>query len=98
MLSPMGGKSRLDPQLTTRAMAGVRLISASIELTAAYLMVRSSLPRAVSINAVLGLAGPVIFTVVSALGIVGLAGRISPLRLIVVSIGVALVLLSTRVA
>lgn len=86
----------MDPHLTTRAMAGVRLISASIELTAAYLMWKSPLPRAVSINAALGLVGPLIFTVVSALGIVGLAGRISPLRMVVVSLGVGLVLFSSR--
>jgi hypothetical protein len=45
---------------------------------------------------VLGLVGPTIFAVVSALGIIGLAGRVSALRLILVSVGVGLVLASTR--
>lgn len=88
----------MDPHLTSRAMAVVRLVSASIECTAAYLMWRGPLTRAVAINATLGLVGPLIFTVVSALGIVGLAGRISPMRLVVVSVGVALVLVSSRIS
>jgi len=77
-------------------MASVRFVSAAIEATAAYLMLRSSVERAVGINAVLGLVGPAIFAVVSALGIIGLAGRVSPLRMALVACGVGLVLLSTR--
>lgn len=81
----------------TRAMAGVRFLSAAIECTAAYLMLRGTLGRAVNINAALGLVGPAIFATVSALGIVGLAGRVSPLRLGLVAVGVGLVLVSSRV-
>jgi hypothetical protein len=86
----------VDPQEITRAMAGVRFLSASIEATAAFLMLRGSLERAVGVNAALGLVGPAIFAVVSALGIIGLAGRVSPLRLVLVSAGVLLVLASSR--
>ena len=50
-----------------------------------------------SVALALGLVGPTIFAVVSALGIVGLAGRVSPLRLGFVAVGVGLVLASTRV-
>jgi hypothetical protein len=87
----------VDPQAITRAMSSVRFVSAAIECTAAFIMLRGSLERAVNINAVLGLVGPTIFAVVSALGIVGLAGRVSPLRLVLVTAGVGLVLASTRV-
>jgi hypothetical protein len=86
----------LAPHDVTRAMAGVRFVSAAIEASAAFVMLRSSLERAVGVNAILGLVGPAIFAVVSALGIIGLAGRLSPLRLVLVSLGVALVLASTR--
>lgn len=86
----------MDPHTITRAMAAVRFVSASIEATAAFIMLRGSLERAVGLNAVLGLVGPTIFAIVSALGIVGLAGRVSPLRMALVSAGVLLVLASTR--
>ena len=86
----------MGPHDITRAMSAVRFVSAGIEATAAFFMLRGSLERAVGINAVLGLVGPTIFAVVSALGIIGLAGRVSALRLILVSVGVGLVLASTR--
>lgn len=86
----------MEPQEITRAMAGVRFVSSAIEASAAFVMLRGSLERAVGVNAILGLVGPTIFAVVSALGIIGLAGRVSGLRLALVSAGVLLVLASTR--
>jgi hypothetical protein len=87
----------VEPHVTTRVMAGMRLLSATVELTAAWLMARASLPRAVAINAALGMVGPLIFAGVSAVGITGLAGRVSPARLALAALGVALVLWSTRI-
>jgi hypothetical protein len=88
----------MDAHDIARSMAAVRLVSATIEATAAYVMWRGTLERAVAVNAVLGVIGPSIFAVVSALGILGLSGRIPPLRLILVAVGAALVLASTRVS
>lgn len=79
-----------------RAMAGVRFLSAAIEASAALVMLRGGIERAVEVNAVLGLVGPTIFAVVSALGVLGLSGRVSPLRLGLVALGAGLVLASTR--
>jgi hypothetical protein len=90
------GGVALEAHDVTRAMASVRFLSAAIEASAAFVMLRSSLERAVGLNAVLGLVGPTIFVVVSALGVIGLAGRISALRLVLVCAGVLLVLASSR--
>ncbi len=80
-----------------RSMALVRLISASIELTAAFLIYRSlQVEQAFRINAFLGLVGPVIFLTVTALGLVGLAGKLSLTKAITVLLGVGLILAGTR--
>lgn len=77
------------------AMALLRLLSAAIEITAAVLMVRSGrVADALRVNALLGLVGPLVLASVTALGLVGLAGRISPGRLAIVALGVALILAS----
>jgi hypothetical protein len=81
----------VDPHV--RYMAFVRFFSASVELTAAVLMLRSgSLESAIGINAALGLVGPTLFAVVSAIGIAGLAGHVSWQKLALIFAGVVLVL------
>lgn len=87
----------VDPHTAVRAMASIRFLSSAIECAAAILMLRLGIVGAVRLNAGLGLVGPTVFTVVSAFGIAGLAGRIAPLRLILVFAGVALVFLATRI-
>jgi type IV secretory pathway VirB2 component (pilin) len=44
---------------------------------------------------VLGLAGPLVFAGVSLLGLAGLAGRVSWIKLVVIFIGIILVLIGT---
>lgn len=78
------------------AMAGLRLLSASIELTAALLFLRfNRVEAALRINSVLGLFGPAIFMLVSLFGIAGLSGGVEPIRLAAILCGVALVLWGT---
>jgi len=78
-------------------MAFVRLISATIEVTAALLMLRlGRIDAAAQINAALGLVGPAIFIVVSMLGIAGLAGRIPLSRTLIIAAGVLLILYGSR--
>lgn len=79
-----------------RGMALVRFISASIEFTAAMLILRlGRVEPALRINAVLGLIGPTILVLVTGLGIVGLAGKVSPGKLSLIFFGVLLILAGT---
>lgn len=60
------------------AMAMLRCLSASIELTAALLMLKfGRVETALKINAVLAMVGPSIMVLVTILGLVGLAGKVS---------------------
>ncbi|NMB45989.1 MAG: DUF2619 domain-containing protein [Firmicutes bacterium] len=78
-------------------MALLRMVAGSLEIIAAILMIRSRrVGVALRINAALGLVGPMILTAVCLLGLAGLAGRISLVKLGVVGIGVLLILLGTR--
>jgi hypothetical protein len=78
-------------------MALMRLISGSLELLAAVLMVHQrSLERALLINGLLGLVGPIILILVNALGITGLAARLSPHKMALLVTGVVCILLGTR--
>lgn len=59
-------------------MALIRFLSCIIEFTAAILFLKfDSIQTALKINAVLALVGPVIMTLVMALGLTGLSGKIS---------------------
>ncbi|HEY3314096.1 MAG TPA: DUF2619 domain-containing protein [Bacillota bacterium] len=78
-------------------MTIIRLISGSIEITAAILMFRlGSLATAFRINALLGLTGPIVFLSASAVGLLGLAGKLSLGRLVMVLAGILLILLGVR--
>ncbi|MGB4461873.1 MAG: DUF2619 domain-containing protein [Tepidanaerobacteraceae bacterium] len=88
------GRDSMDPILTS--MAIMRFISSVIELAAAFLILNSrGVERALRINAALGLVGPLIFTAVSLLGLVGISGKLSFAKLLIILIGVILVLIGT---
>ncbi len=81
-----------DP--TVINMAGLRLLSATFELTAVFLMIHfNSIQKAVLINASLAFVGPVIFIFTMALGLMGLAGDLSFSKLALIGIGVLLILI-----
>lgn len=78
-------------------MALLRLLSASIELTAALFMLKlARVDAALRINATLGLVGPLIMIGVTALGIFGLAGQISTGKILIIALGVSLILYAAR--
>lgn len=86
-----------DESRIVQAMALVRVLSAAIELTAAFLMLRlARIEAAVQINALLGLVGPTILIVVTALGVVGLAEKIPVTKLLLIVAGVVLILTGVR--
>ncbi|MCL6635208.1 MAG: YqhV family protein [Peptococcaceae bacterium] len=73
-------------------MAGVRLLSAAVEFTAALLMLRfGRVETAFKINAVLALVGPVVLLTVTSLGLIGLAGKVSIQGMAIIVLGVALI-------
>lgn len=91
------GARRVEEPHLLRAMGWLRILSGSIEIAAALFIWRSfRVEQAVRINAALGLAGPVFFFIVSALGLAGLAGRLSLIRICFVLAGIGLVFAGTR--
>lgn len=73
-------------------MAGVRVLSAVIEFTAAMLMLKyGRVETAFKINATLALIGPMVLITVTGLGLYGLAGKISSTGMAAVLLGVCLI-------
>lgn len=73
-------------------MAGVRILSASIEFTAAMLMLKfGKVETAFKINAALALVGPMVMLTVTSLGLAGLAGKVSASGTALIVMGVALI-------
>lgn len=73
-------------------MAGIRVLSASIEFTAAMLMLAyGRVETAFKINALLAMVGPTAMLTVTAIGLVGLAGRIAPSGMVIIILGVILI-------
>lgn len=74
------------------AMAMLRCLSATIEITAALLMLKfGRVETALKINAVLAMVGPIIMIIVMTLGLAGLAGKISISKLGIIFSGVVLI-------
>ncbi len=85
----------MDPFV--KCMALVRLFSAAVELLGAYLMIKlNRLDAAVRVNALLGLIGPLVLLTATTIGLLGLADRLPPPRLLMILTGVGLILLGTR--
>ncbi|MET1013818.1 MAG: YqhV family protein [Paenisporosarcina sp.] len=78
-------------------MIALRIISGSIEITAAMLMLKyNNLEKALYINSLLALVGPVILIVTTGIGLAGLTEKISFTRTICLFSGILLILLSLK--
>ena len=78
-------------------MIVLRLISGSIEITAAMLMLKyNNLEKAFYINSLLALVGPVILIVTTGIGLTGLTEKISFTRIICLFSGILLIILSLK--
>lgn len=78
-------------------MALLRVISGMIEIIAALLILRlQRVELALRLNAVLGIIGPLVFISVSALGLVAVAVRLSPVKVGLIGLGILFVLLGTK--
>jgi len=70
-------------------MAGLRIFSGCIEIMAAIFMLRVNEPyKALVINTILALIGPMILMMTTAIGLVGLADKLTWSKIIWVTAGV----------
>ncbi|HPT86637.1 MAG TPA: DUF2619 domain-containing protein [Bacillota bacterium] len=84
-------------QATLNNMAILRIISGLIEIGIAILFIKSGrVDTALRLNAFLGLIGPLIFILVSVLGVAAIAVKLSWTKVILLILGLALVLLGTK--
>ena len=75
----------------------LRLLSGSIELTAAMFMMKyNDLEKAFYINTLLALVGPIILVVTTGLALTGLTEKISITRMVCLFSGIILILYSLR--
>jgi len=75
------------------SMAALRLLSSTIEFSAALLMLRyNSVETAFKINALLAVVGPTVMITVTSLGLLGLAGKASLQGLAPILLGIAFIL------
>lgn len=82
---------------TLNNMATVRMISGLLEIGVALLFLKAGrVDAALRLNAFLGLIGPMVFIVVSALGITAIAVKLSWMKVILTMAGLLLVLLGTK--
>jgi len=78
-------------------MAAVRVISGIMEILAALIILRlGKVESALRINAFLGLIGTLVYVIVGVLGIFAIAVKLSPLKVIVLTLGILLVLAGTK--
>lgn len=72
------------------SMAMLRVMSGSIELIAAIIMLRlNQVDKALLVNSGLAVVGPLIFISTTTIGLIGLADKLSYAKLLWVAVGVA---------
>jgi hypothetical protein len=76
------------------AMATLRLLSGSIEMLAALLMLRlNQVDKALVVNSSLAFVGPIVLLTTTAVGLSGLADKLSPSKLVWIAAGVTCLLI-----
>jgi hypothetical protein len=82
--------SLMEP--TVLSMAGLRLLSATIEIAAALTMLfLNDVKKAVAVNALLVVIGPIIFMVTMMIGLLSLTDELSFSKLAFIVLGVVLI-------
>ncbi|MBP1974917.1 YqhV family protein [Cohnella thailandensis] len=78
---------------TVFSMAILRIFSGSIELTAAIVMLKlNDVQKALAVNSMLAMVGPLVLLTTTTIGLVGLADKLSPMRFVWVTVGVGCLL------
>lgn len=76
------------------SMAGLRIISGLIEISAAIAMLlMNDAKKALAINAILAVVGPIILILTMSIGLISLSGELSYHKLVLIGCGVGLILL-----
>jgi hypothetical protein len=84
-------------QITLNSMATIRVISGLLEIMVAIIFLKSGrVENALRMNAFLGLIGPLVFLLVSVLGVVAIAVKLSWPKMILVCLGIIMVMLGTK--
>jgi len=79
------------------AMAGLRIFSGLVELTAGFLIYKlHTVEKALMVNAFLAIIGPIIFITSMSLGIIHLADKVSYSKLVFIGLGVGFILLGLK--
>lgn len=75
------------------SMAGLRILSGLIEISAAILMlVFNDVRKAMAVNAILAIVGPTVLIITMSIGLISLADEISFSKLLFIGLGVGLIL------
>jgi hypothetical protein len=75
-------------------MAMIRILSGSLELTAAIVMLKlNDVQKALAVNSMLALVGPLVLLSTTAIGLVGIADKLSPGKFIWILAGVGCLLI-----
>jgi hypothetical protein len=83
--------SMIEPAVLS--MAGLRLLSATIELSAAIVMLLfNDVKKAVAVNAFLAIVGPLIFITTMTIGLLSLTDELSFSKLFFIAIGIGFIL------
>jgi hypothetical protein len=78
-------------------MAALRVLSGLLEIVAAIVIMKfGKIETALRINAMLGLAGPIVFLLVSVLGVIAVAVRIIPWKVGLIILGILFVMIGTK--
>lgn len=78
-------------------MAFIRILSGSIEITAALIMLKlNDVGKALIVNSMLALVGPFILLATTTIGLLGMSERLSLNKVILILCGVTLILYAIR--
>lgn len=81
-------------ELAVLGMALLRILSGSIEIFAAILMMKfNSVEKALMINSSLALVGPIILVLTTTIGILGMVGNLSIAKIVWIFLGVSCILI-----
>ena len=81
-------------ELAVLGMALLRILSGSIEIFAAILMMKfNSIEKALMINSSLALVGPIILVLTTTIGVLGMVGNLSIAKIVWIFLGVSCILI-----
>lgn len=75
----------------------LRMLSGIIEVSAAFLMLRfGTIEKAMTINALLAIIGPIVLISTMSIGLISLSDKISTAKFLLIGVGVVLILIGLR--